>query len=179
MKKVVLTCGLISGAIVSGMMAIGTTLCVKNAGYKSSEVIGYTSMILAFSLVFVGIKMFRDKYNGGSVTFGKAFMVGFYISLIASTMYVLAWSIEYNYIFPDFMDKYSAHMIENAKATGKSQASIDATVKQMDMYKGMYKNPLFFVLLTYAEILPVGLVVSLISALILKIKDKKNVMVAN
>ena len=173
MKKVVLICGLIAGAIVCGMMAVGTTLCMQNAGYKSSEVIGYSSMILAFSLVFVGIKMFRDKYNGGTVTFGRAFLVGLYISLIASTMYVAAWAIEYNYIFPDFMEKYGAHMVENAKSSGKSQAAIDETIKQMATYREMYKNPIFFTLLTYAEILPVGLVVSLLSALILKRKTVK------
>ena len=179
MKKVVITCGLIAGAIVTGMMVIATSLYSshdKESG--ASEVIGYTSMLLAFSLIFVGIKMFRDKHNGGTVTFGKAFLIGLYISLIASTMYVATWAIEYNFVFPDFMEKYAANMVTHAKTSGMSQAKIDATIKQMAGYREMYKNPLFFTLLTYAEILPVGIVISLIAALILKKGSKKDTEVA-
>ena len=172
MKKVVITCGLIAGGIVSGLMAISMVMYTRNPDINHSYVIGYASMILAFSLVFVGIKMFRDKHNGGAVSFGKAFMIGFYISLIASTMYVAVWALEYKYVFPDFMEKYSIQTINQIKAAGKSQAEIDAKLKEMAMYRDMYKNPVFFTLLTYAEILPIGLVISLISALILK-KTKK------
>lgn len=168
MKKIVIICGLISGAIVSGLMGISMFMYTKNPDYNASYVTGYATMILAFSLIFVGIKIFRDKHNGGSISFGKAFRMGLYITLITSTIYVATWAVEYNYVFPDFMEKYSAHMISEVKASGASQAKMDAKLKEMAMYRDMYKNPLFFTLLTYAEILPVGLIVSLIAALILK-----------
>jgi hypothetical protein len=170
MKKTVIVCGFVSGAIVSGMMAIGLALGTCDADFKYSELVGYTSMILAFSLIFAGVKMYRDKHNGGVVSFGKAFTIGFLISLIASTIYVAVWAVEYKYLVPDFMEKYSAHMVRKVKASGISQDKMDAQFKEMLKYKEMYKNPLFFTLMTYAEILPVGILVSLISALILKRK---------
>ncbi len=131
---------------------------------------GYAAMILSFSLVFVGVKNFRDKQNDGIISFGKAFKIGFLIALIASTMYVIAWMIDYYFFIPDFMDKFCSQAIASSKASGASQAEINAQTAEMDTYKEMYKNPFGVILLTYMEILPVGLVVSLISALILKKK---------
>lgn len=131
-------------------------------------VVGYSAMILAFSLVFVGVKNFRDKENAGIITFGKAFQIGFLIALIASTMYVVTWLVDYYFFIPDFMEKFCTQAIETAKANGASNAEIKAQTAEMENYKEMYKNPLGVIFLTYMEILPVGLVVSLISALILK-----------
>ena len=179
MKKIVMICGLISGGIVSGLMGLSMLMYNNNSDLKHSEVLGYATMILAFSLIFVGIKMFRDKHNGGTVTVGKGFLIGLYITLIASTMYVAVWALEYKYVFPDFMEKYSAQMISQVKSSGASPDKVDATLKQMAMYRDMYKNPVFFTLMTYAEILPVGLVISLVSALILKRSDKKIVIAGN
>lgn len=178
MKKIVITCGLISGAIIIAIMAIGIAFIDKNHT-EVSEIIGYSSMILSFSLIFVGIKIFRDRHNGGSVTFGKAFLIGLYISLIASTLYVAAWALEYKFLFPDFLDNYAATMLSKAKASGASPEKIDAQIKQLAMYRDMYKSPIFFTLMTYAEILPVGLVISLIAALILKKKNKANLSASN
>jgi len=178
MKKVVITCGLIAGAISVALMGIGIGLFDKNHT-ETSEIIGYTSMLLSASLIFVGIKIFRDKHNGGIVSFGKAFLIGLYISLIASTIYVAAWALEYKFIFPDFLDNYSAIMIAKAKASGAGPEKIAAQLKQLAMYRDMYKNPIFFTLLTYAEYLPVGLIISLIAALILKKSSKINTTVAN
>jgi hypothetical protein len=172
MKKIVIVCGLISGGIVSALMGIGILVINEEKAYNTSMIIGYASMLLAFSLVFVGIKMFRDKHNGGVISFGKAFLMGVYISLIASTIYVAAWAVEYKYVFPDFMDKYAARTIREVKASGATEAQVAEKLKQMDMYRDMYKNPLFFTVMTYAEILPVGIIVSLIAALILKRKNK-------
>jgi len=110
MKRNILICGLISGAIVAILMVFTSMACYKNEDFESSMVLGYASMILAFSLVFVGIKNYRDKFNHGEVSFGKAFKIGLYITLIASTMYVVVWLIEYYLFIPDFMDKYTAHV---------------------------------------------------------------------
>ena len=178
MKKVVITCGLIAGVIGIAFMAVGMCFFEKNQT-GTTEVIGYTSLLVSGSVIFVGIKMFRDKYNGGVVSFGKAFLIGLYITLIASTLYVVAWALEYKYIFPDFLDKYSAIMIAKTKASGASPGKMAAQLKQLAMYRDMYKNPVFFTLMSYAEFLPGGLVISLIAALILKKKNKGTMAVAN
>lgn len=166
--------GLIAGLIVSVMLVVSTTLCYSNPNFQSNMYIGFGAMFIAFSMIFVGVKNFRDKQNNGVITFGKAFKIGFYIALVASTLYVLVWLIEYYLFIPDFMDKYTAHVLKEAYAEGGGQAAINAKIAEMNSYKEMYKKPLFVVLLTYMEILPLGLVLSLISALIFKKKINGN-----
>ncbi len=171
MKKIVLVCGLISGLIVTAMMVITVAMCYRTGNFEGSMALGYATMLLAFSLIYIGIKNYRDKHNNGIISFGKAFKIGFYITLIASTIYVLVWLVDYYVFVPDFMDKYSELMINKTKQEGASQIEIDEKTAEMASFKDMYKNPLMIILLTYAEILPVGLIVSLISALILKRKS--------
>jgi hypothetical protein len=170
MRKITIIYGLISGTISASLMAIGMNMCYTDPNYEHSMVVGYASMLLAFSLIFVAVKMFRDKENNGVVTLGQAFRIGLYISLIASTMYVVTWAILYNYFMPDFMVKYNAHEMELLKTSHASAAEIAEKTKNMKMAADWYKSPLFFTVLTYLEILPVGLIVSLICALILKKK---------
>jgi ABC-type sugar transport system permease subunit len=172
MKKIVIICGLIAGCIVTAMMVISIAMCYRTGEFEGSVLLGYASMLLAFSLIFVGIKNYRDKYNGGMISFTKAFKIGLFISLIASSMYVIAWLIDYYFFIPDFMDKYSSYIIKQTKAGAASQLEIDSKISEMASFKEMYKNPLMVVLITYAEILPIGLIVSLISALLLKRKVK-------
>ena len=106
----------------------------------------------------------------GSITFGKAIGIGLLIALIASIGYSISWEFYFNLLEPDFMDKYAAHMIEQAKSSGVSAAELDKKVTEMAGFKEMYKNPLFVILITYMEILPIGILITLISAFILKRK---------
>lgn len=177
MKRNIIVCGLISGIILAVFMLAVTAMCYKNEDFESSMVLGYASMILAFSMIFVGIKNYRDRFSNGSVTFGKAFTIGLYITLIASTMYVVVWLIDYYLFVPDFMDKYSAHVLREAKTAGVSAVEMDEKVAEITSYKEMYKNPVLVILLTYSEVLPIGLVVSIISALILKRKSNQQITV--
>jgi hypothetical protein len=177
MKKIIIIYGLIAGILVSILMLSTVNYlshCEGSVDYDTSMLIGYASMLLAFSLVFVGIRNYRDKYNGGIISFGKAFKIGLVIVLIASTIYVVAWLIDYFFFIPDFMEKYAAHTLEQLKASGASQIEIDKQANEMANFATMYKNPFFNAMMTYAEILPVGLVVTLISSLILKRKTAKN-----
>ena len=174
MNRNIIIYGLIAGIIVSILMLLSTNYishCEGNVDYNTSMLIGYASMLIAFSLVFVGIRNYRDKYNEGVISFGKAFKIGIMIVIIASTIYVVAWLIDYYFFIPDFMEKYSAHMLEELKASGASQMEIDKQTKEMAGFARMYKNPFFNAMMTYVEILPVGLVVTLISSLILKRKS--------
>ena len=173
MKKNILIYGLISGLIISALMAVNLTLCIKSGDFDSSMLIGYASMLIAFSMIFVGIKNYRDKYNGGIISFGKAFKVGFFITLIASTIYVIVWLIEERFFFPDFIDKYTAHEISKLQSSGVSATELASKAKDLEQAKEMYKNPILKILFTYLEILPVGLIVTLISSLILKRKTLK------
>ena len=174
MKKTILVCGLIAG-LISTSIYIGQMILGKadQMDFKNGMVYGYTLMILAFSFIFVGTKITRDKYDGGVISFGKAFRVGLYITLVASTIYVIVWLIDYYFFFPDFMEKYSAHIIGGLKASGASEAEITKQTTEMEKLTQMYKNPFFIVLMTYIEILPVGIIVTLISAWVLKKKKKE------
>ncbi|HNP49666.1 MAG TPA: DUF4199 domain-containing protein, partial [Bacteroidia bacterium] len=173
MKKNILIYGIIAGIIVSSMMLFSVnnmSHCEGSIDYDTSMLIGYASMLIAFSLVFVGIRNYRNKFNDGVISFGKAFKIGSMIVLIASTIYVFAWLIDYFFFIPDFLEKYSAHTIEQLKASGAAAQEIEAKTKEMADFAIMYKNPFFNALMTYLEILPVGLLVTLISSLILKRK---------
>jgi hypothetical protein len=175
MKKHVLTYGLICGAIVSLTMAIGMITANNSGtdklGSNTMMIIGYLSMLIAFSLIFVAVKTYRDKQANGVISFGKALGMGLLIVLIASTMYVVTWAIVHNTVMPDFMDKYAAATLEKARATATPE-EFSSMSKEMEEYKAMYKSPAGFALMTYAEIVPVGLIVSLITALVLKRSPK-------
>ncbi|MBK8587444.1 MAG: DUF4199 domain-containing protein [Bacteroidetes bacterium] len=92
-----------------------------------------------FRLYLSGSVISRDKYNNGVITFGKAFRTGLYIVLIASTIYVLAWLVDYFFFIPDFMDKYAAHMVDELKASGASAAEIEKQTTEMAEFGEMYK----------------------------------------
>lgn len=173
MKKNVLVCGLIGGAWLSIMLVYSIYLCYTREDFEGNMVLGFASMILAFSLIFIAVRNYRNKYNGGQITFGKAFKIGLYISLIASSMYVITWLIDYYLFVPDFMEKFTAHNLRLAASKGATAVELAEKTKEMAWYSDMYKSPVMVVLLTYMEVLPIGLIISLISALILKRKNKK------
>jgi small basic protein len=159
-------------------MMIMMAICYQTGNVEGNMILGYATMLLAFSLIYVGIKTYRDKHNNGIISFGKAFKIGLYISLIASTIYVIVWLVDYHIFIPDFMDKYTTAVLAQTKAEGASRLELDKKAAEMAFFKEMYKNPLMIVLFTYAEILPVGLLVTLISALLLKRKGTKRVQPA-
>ena len=174
MKPIVLKYGLIGGVIVGAILISGTIYCYSTGTFEGSMVLGYASMILAFSFIFVAVKQVRDKQNGGVISFGKAFKVGFLVALVTSTIYVLVWLVCYYLFIPDFMEQYSSAMMSKAQAGGASAAELAEKAKEMEKYKELYKNPVFVILFTYVEILPVGLLVSLLAALILKRKNNND-----
>ena len=173
MKKTVLTFGLISGAISALMMA-GTVPFADRIGFDKGAVIGYTAIVLSFLLVFFGIRSYRDNKGGGQITFTKAFAVGISITVISCLCYVMTWEILYFNFLPDFMDKYSAHIVEKARASGTSAAAVDAQIQQLKKYKELYDNPFFNAAVTFIEPFPIGLAITLISAAILRKKPQSH-----
>lgn len=167
MKKIVLIYGLIAGLLTcTGFLVMG-----EDMNLDKSMIYGFTAMIVAFSLIFVATAQYR-KQNGGILSFKNAFLIGLYISLIASTVYVGVWLITYYNLYPDFMEKYSARVISDFKADGATAAQLQEKIVKVNKIKEYYKNPLYIIATTYMEILPLSLVVSLISAVVLKRKPK-------
>ena len=171
MKKTVLTFGLIAGAILSAMMLI-TIPFQDEIELDHSLIIGYTTMIIAFLLIYFGIRSYRDNVAGGSVRFGRAFAVGASIGLVASLCYVATWQVVYFNFMPDFLTKYQAQMIEDARAKGESEAAIAKTKAEFDRTAELYNQPLFNAAFTIIEPLPVVLLVSLVSAGVLSRKRR-------
>ena len=169
MKKTVLTFGLISGFIMIALMTLSLALSDR-IGYGHNLVLGYTILILGSVLVFFGIRSYRENIGGGQISFGRAFAVGILITLIASVCYVVTWEIIYFTIMPDFADKYAAYMIEKARAAGESAQKIQAIADQMKSMKAMLNNPFLNAAFTFIEPFPIGLIVTLVSAAVLRKK---------
>jgi len=170
MKNTVLKYGIIAGAIVSIFMIVTMPLMDENSDIKHSKILGYTVMLVAMSMIFIGVRSYRNNQLNGVMSFGKAFVLGLYIALIASTMYVISWMLLSEFVVTDFMEVYWNSSVEQLQSSGLSQAEIDAQLEQMKSWMEMYKNPLVKFFITYMEILPVGILVSLVSAFILKKK---------
>jgi hypothetical protein len=167
MKKIVLRFGLFAGAILSLAM-FATMPFHDRLGYDTSLVLGYTSMVVAFLMVFFGIRSYRDNVDGGHITFGRGFKVGIMITAIGSLCYVLAWQVMYHTIASDYLDKYAAHVIEEERAAGTPEEKIAEKQAQMARFAELYKNPLVNVAFTLLEVLPVGIVITAVSAGILR-----------
>ncbi len=173
MKKSIWIFGLLSGLVITGFMVFSSVMCHNHPERQDiGMVLGYTGMLLAFSFVFVGIKNYRDRFNGGVITFGEALKIGGLMALVASTMYVIVWLFEFYVFMPDFMETYMKHVVTQAQRDGASQAQINKQIAEMAWYRDAYKTPLGVIALTYMEVIPVALVMTLISALILKRKPK-------
>ena len=169
MKKTILTYGLISGAFTALMMPV--TLSMEDKiGFNHSLFLGYTLIVLSFMLVFFGIRSYRDNAGNGQITFVKGFTIGISITLIMCVCYVVTWEIIYFNFMHDYLDKYAAYMVEKARAAGASAAAIQAQVEEMRQLKVKYENPIFNAAMTFIEPFPVGLLMTLISAAILRKK---------
>ncbi len=167
MKRTILIFGLISGVISSALM-LATVPFEHKIGYNKGLIVGYTAIVLSLLLVYFGIRSYRDNVGNGQITFAKAFAVGICITLISCVFYVVTWEIVYFNFMPDFWDTYAAQAVEKLKAAGATAAAIQAQIDQVNKYKELYKSPLLISLMTFIEPLPVGLVITLISAAVLR-----------
>jgi uncharacterized membrane protein (UPF0136 family) len=164
MKRIVLTFGLISGVISSALMFLTLPLMKHNF---VSAIYGYTMIVLSLLLVFFGIRAYREN-AGGTISFGRAFSVGILITLISCIFYVASWEVIYFKIMPDFADKYAAHEIGTMREKGASDTAIAAKKVEMQKMKAMLDNPLLNAAMTFIEPFPVGLIMTLVSAAILR-----------
>jgi hypothetical protein len=173
MQKIVLRFGLASGAILVAISAVMLPLCLNGTiDFDHSEVLGYSAMVLSFLMVFFGVRSYRDTVGDGAISFKQALGVGLLIALVTCAIYVIAWEITYYNFFPDFMDQYSAHVLAKMRAAGETEAAIREKTAQMATMAKYYKNPLFNIGITFMEVFPVGLIVALVSAGILRRKPR-------
>ena len=173
MKKTVLTFGLLSGA-VSSILMLATVPFIDRIGFDRGVIVGYTAIVLSFLLVFFGIRSYRENVGGGQITFGRALSVGLLITLISCLFYVVTWEIVYFKFMPDFADKYSTYMVDKLKTSGASQQAIDAKVQEMQGMKAVLDNPFLNGAFTFLEPFPIGLLISLISAGIVRRRKPTN-----
>lgn len=176
MKKNVWIFGLIAGSLIAAIANYMAWVCCANPEFETNDFLGYTSMLVIFSLIFVGIRNYRNHYLGGQITFSHALKAGFFMSLIASTLYVVVWLVDYYVFIPDYIDYYVSHVMYKTRTGGATEAELAETAKNMANFKEMYKNPLFVIISTFVEVFPIAMVVSLISALILKRKASADVV---
>jgi len=175
MKKIVLTYGLLSGVVIFVLVWLIASLCEKNViDLDKAQLVGYGSMIIALAMVFFGIKSYRDNYGNGKISFWKGVQIGLLISLIGSVMYFLGGET-YNYAHPGFQEtfvaKYADYTTSKMKASGSSQEEVEKTLDDMKKTVKMLENPLIYFAVSLMEILPVGIIVTLISAALLRKKE--------
>ncbi len=167
MKRSVLTFGLLSG-IASAVMMLATVPFLDRIGFDNGVVFGYTAIVASFLFVFFGIKSYRDKELGGSITFGRALAAGLLMTVISSACYVITWEFVYYKLTPDFSQKYSAYAIEKARAAGASAEEVAKTERQMAELTAMLDQPLMNAAFSFIEPFPVGVLMTLVSAAVLK-----------
>jgi hypothetical protein len=172
MKKPVLTFGLISGVMISVLMG-GSMLFANKFGSNHSMVgmaLGYTMMVASFLLIYFGIRSYRDNTLAGQISFGRAFSCGILIALITCVCYVAMWEILYFNFMPHVMDSYFAAQIHKIQSSGLDPATAAARVAAIQHSQQLYQNPFVNMAYTFMEPLPVGLIITLISAAILRRK---------
>ncbi len=172
MKKIIWTYGIIAGIIVGAMLWITIPLHLNGVvTFDNGMYVGYTNMVIALSTIFFAVRSYRDNHQGGVISFGKALKIGLLISLIASAFYALSWEISYRTVAGDYMASYTEYQVGKLEEQGATEQQIAAAREEYESFGELYDN--FFVRLgfTVMEILPVGLVISLLCAALLRKKE--------
>lgn len=168
MKRIVIIYGLLSGAIIIGSMLLSLAVAGGEGSMQVLQWLGYLIMLVAFSMIFIGIKGYRDQELGGVIRFGTALLLGLGITVVASVIYVAAWEVNLAVTDYAFIEVYTQSIIAAKQAAGVTGAELDAVVAQMQDMKASYAKPTYRLPMTFLEIFPVGLLISLISATILR-----------
>lgn len=164
MKQTILRYGLLSGALAAILM----TLTAINPDFENGAYYGYAGILLSMLFVYFGVRSYREQVNGGVLSFGKGFQVGLLIAIVSCLCYVIAWMFVSEMFMPDFMEKYVQHSLTKMQQSGASAVELEKYTADMAEFKEMYKNPLVKFGMTFIEPFPVGFLVALISAVLLR-----------
>jgi cytochrome c-type biogenesis protein CcmH/NrfF len=165
--KYALIYGLLSGSVIAAVITAGLLLGPE-FGFTHSLWFGYLVMLVALTFIFVGVKRYRDVERGGVIKFLPAFGMGLAIAIVAGIAYVCVWEAYQASTGYRFMDEYIAAMVRQRQAEGASAAAIAEFMREMEGMRVSYANPLFRLPMTFLEVFPVGLLVALISAALLR-----------
>lgn len=168
MLRTILVYGVISGAVVIGVMVAGIVAAGDAGGASSSQVFGYLVMLIALSTIFIAVKRHRDRERGGVIAFWPAFGLGLAIAGVAGVVYVIGWEAYLAVSDASFIETYAEGQIDKKREAGASEAEIEALRSSLDDLVAQYQNPLFRMPITFTEIFPVGALIALLSALILR-----------
>lgn len=160
----ILKFGVIAGLLAGVPLSIIVITLGEQQSMTEGMVVGYTIMLVALSMIFVAIKRYRDLDRGGVVGFWPAFGLGLGISFVAGVLYVIAWESSVAIAHLDFASSYAQAIIDEQRAKGVSGAALAKVAAEMEAFKLQYADPLFRLPMTFAEIFPVGVLVSLVSA---------------
>jgi uncharacterized membrane protein YhaH (DUF805 family) len=160
--------GVIAGLLVGVPMVLGMVFLPRDATGSNGQLIGYTTMLIALSVIFLAIKRFRDIDRGGVIHFLPAFLMGLGVSAVAGVVYVLAWELSLAITQMDFAGEYTRATLAREAAKGASAEALAKMKADMEAFAKSYANPLFRLPMTFIEIFPVGVLVSAVSAGLLR-----------
>ncbi len=172
MKNAVIKYGLISGAISAALLFFVSMVFYKRYDFSHGFLIGYSCMLLSFFVIYFGMANYRDHVGGGQINYWRALSIGLLITVISCICYSLAWIIISNTMLPDFMDKCCAYMVDEARQGGASAAKIDAKIAETNNMKELLKNPVMAFLMYSIEPTPVGIIVSVVCAFLVRLKKR-------
>lgn len=167
MIRVISLYGTIAGLIVAVPM-VWRMVGLADGASPPGLITGYLTMLVALTAVFLGIKHYRDKVLGGVIRFVPALLLGLGISAVASFFYVIGWEICLAYSSFDFPDWYAKWLVESARASGASAEELQKAIAESEAFKASYAQWWYRMPLTFTEMFPVGVLVSVISAAVLR-----------
>jgi hypothetical protein len=169
MKPIIIIYGFIS-AIMITILLVATTLLLSKIGYETGEIAGYSAIILSFLVIFFAVSEYRKKKPERGASFKDAFLIGLSITFIASLFYAVTWVVLYYTVIPDFWDQYGNHVLGKMRSNGATEQAIRDQLETLTKYKEMYKNPVINLGFAFIEPFPVGVVISIIAALIARFR---------
>lgn len=168
MLRTITIYGLVSGAVIALAITIISVIGDVGSHGSGSLWLGYLIMLVALSAILVGVKQYRDDVLGGVIGFGRALLVGLGIAVMAGIAYCAVWEVYLALTHYSFMDKYIADILAAKRAAGVSAAEYQKAAAEMETMRAQYANPLYRVPMTFMEIFPVGVLIALVSAALLR-----------
>lgn len=171
MKKTVLRYGGFSVIFMVLFFLVEMLIFAQKKDFRVQEIFGWIGIFISTIFIFFGIRYYRDQYNHGNLSFGKGLKVGLLILLMPSLAFGI-FNVIYVMLNPDFMDTYYNYQVAQLKESlpaGEAALKIQA----MEKDKEMWMSPAVQFFGMFASVFLVGVIVTVISALILRRNNSK------